>query len=136
MKPRGWHSRGFLPHFDGGEVLQFITVHLGDAMPVSVVREWKIELENETDEKKKLELHRRVEKYLDQGIGDCYLGISAIAEMVQESLVHQDGKRYKLIAWVIMPNHVRTKLTSCSAGADNSGRPTTLTDTSGTMTTL
>ena len=106
MKPRGWHSRGFLPHFDGGEVVQFITVHLGDATPLSVVRQWKAELENEPDERKKQELYWRVEKYLDQGMGNCYLGIPEVAAMIQESLTHHDGKRYKLIAWVIMPNHI------------------------------
>jgi len=24
----GWHSRGYLPHFDGGELAQFITFRL------------------------------------------------------------------------------------------------------------
>lgn len=86
--------------------MQFITVHLGDATPLSVVRQWKAELENEPDERKKQELYWRVEKYLDQGMGNCYLGIPEVAAMIQESLTHHDGKRYKLIAWVIMPNHI------------------------------
>jgi hypothetical protein len=29
-QPRGWYSRGYLPHFDGGAVPQFITIRLAD----------------------------------------------------------------------------------------------------------
>jgi len=46
---RGWHTRGYLPHFDGGEIVQFITIHLGDALPKVVIDRWKVELKNETD---------------------------------------------------------------------------------------
>ena len=103
--PVGWHSRGYLPHYDGGEILQFITLHLGDALPRKVIEKWKKELERETDERAKIELRKRVENYLDKGCGECYLKIKEIAEQVQESLLHFDAIRYKLIARVIMPNH-------------------------------
>ena len=86
--------------------MQFITLHLGDAMPLSVVKKWKLELENEADEKRKQELYWRTEKYLDRGMGECFLGIAEIASMVQEALRHHDGVRYKLICWTIMPNHI------------------------------
>jgi hypothetical protein len=33
QSPLGWHSRGYLPHFDGGELAQFITFRLHDALP-------------------------------------------------------------------------------------------------------
>ena len=65
--------------------MQFITLHLGDAMPLSVVKKWKLELENEADEKRKQELYWRTEKYLDRGMGECFLGIAEIASM-QEAL--------------------------------------------------
>ena len=65
--PRGWHCRGYLPHFDGGEICQFITLHLGDALPREVVERWKMELEREKDERAKIELYKRVENYLDRG---------------------------------------------------------------------
>jgi hypothetical protein len=25
-RPKGWYSRGYLPHFDGGQIPQFITL--------------------------------------------------------------------------------------------------------------
>jgi hypothetical protein len=31
--PAGWHSRGYLPHYDGGEIPQFITFRLADSLP-------------------------------------------------------------------------------------------------------
>lgn len=103
--PRGWHSRGYLPHFNGGEKLQFITLHLGDALPLAVVQRWKIELAREKDEDAKKALFWRVEKYVDQNFGACFLRQNAVAAQAQESLLRHHLKRYKLIAWVIMPNH-------------------------------
>lgn len=103
--PHGWHYRGYLPHFDGGEICQFITLHLGDALPQDVTRKWKAELENEKDEVAQTEFYRRVEKYLDQGYGHCYLRDERIAMQTQDSLLYFNAKRYNLIAWVIMPNH-------------------------------
>ncbi|HXG86472.1 MAG TPA: hypothetical protein VNI84_20805, partial [Pyrinomonadaceae bacterium] len=104
--PVGWHSRGYLPHFDGGSICQFITLHLGDALPREVIEKWKLELSREKDEKAKILFYKRIEDYLDKGCGECYLQNEAIAEQIQASLPYFDAVRYKLIAWVIMPNHI------------------------------
>jgi REP element-mobilizing transposase RayT len=103
---KGWHSRGYLPHFDGGEICQFVTVRLGDSLPQSVWRKWKSELEREKDEAAKLIIYQRFENYLDESYGECHLKDERIAEQVKESLTHFDSIRYKLLAWVVMPNHV------------------------------
>lgn len=103
---KGWHSRGYLPHFDGGEILQFITLHLGDALPVKVVEKWRTELRGELEEEAQIKLFWRVEKYIDNGYGGCFLNKAEIAEIVQNSLLHFDEERYRLISWVIMPNHI------------------------------
>ena len=34
--PREWHSRGYLPHFDGREMTQHVTFHLADSLPKEV----------------------------------------------------------------------------------------------------
>ncbi len=104
--PAGWHGRGYLPHFDGGEICQFITLHLGDALPREVVERWKLELSREKDEKAKITFYKRIEDYLDKGYGECCLQNEAIAGQMQASLLYFDTIRYKLIAWVIMPNHI------------------------------
>jgi REP element-mobilizing transposase RayT len=85
-------------------------VHLGDALPQKVINRWRLELEREKDEEAKIELFRRVEAYLDKGIGKCYLRKREIAELVQDSLLYFDGDRYKLISWTVMPNHLHLLL--------------------------
>jgi len=46
-KATGWHSRGYLPHFDAGEVFQSITFRLHDSMPQSLLEMWREELARE-----------------------------------------------------------------------------------------
>lgn len=56
-------------------------------------------------------MRKRIERYLDQSYGNCALRNRTVAEIVQNSLLHFDGERYRLSAWVIMPNHVHLLLT-------------------------
>ena len=51
-------------------------------------------------------MRRRIEFYLDQNRGSCYLRNPIIAELIQDSMLFLDGSRYHLIAWVVMPNHI------------------------------
>src|SRR6266536_753904 len=46
---RGWHQRGYLPHFDAPGVTQFVTFQLHDAFPVARHPELEAIL-NEQDE--------------------------------------------------------------------------------------
>lgn len=101
--PRYWHSRGYLPHFDKDGYTQFITFRLADSVPQAVLENWRDDLER--DEITDADFRRRVEYYLDQNYGDGSLRIPAIANLVQETLLKWDGERYRLISWVIMPNH-------------------------------
>ena len=106
----GWHSRGYLPHFDGGAIPQFVTLHLADSVPTTVKKRWLQQLDHLVESEQKIMLRTRVEKYLDIGYGQCYLKDSRIAAMVQESLLAFDRVRYELFAWVIMPNHTHSLL--------------------------
>ena len=107
--PRYWHSRGYLPHFDKEEYTQFITFRLADSMPQEVLEKWRVELGK--GEITDIDLRRRIEVYLDQNYGSGHLRDSRIAAVLQETLLKWDGERYKLIAWVIMPNHGHVLLT-------------------------
>lgn len=102
--PRIWHSRGYIPHVDPGESVQFITFRLADSMPQNVLERWRSELA--AGEITDARLRQRVELYLDQNYGAASLSDPRIASLVQNSLLEFDGKRYRLIAWVVMPNHV------------------------------
>jgi putative DNA methylase len=99
---RGWHSRGYLPHFDAPGVLQMITYRLHDAMPASRRHEWAELLKIEDERERRI----KIEEYLDAGHGECHLRQQEIASVIQENLLRFDGIRYRLLAWVIMPNHV------------------------------
>lgn len=99
---KGWYTPKKLPHFDASGTRQFITYRLGDALPASRRSEWEIFLKLEDD----LEKQRKIEMYLDRGHGECHLRDPRVAALVQDNLWHHDGVKYRLLAWVIMPNHV------------------------------
>ena len=101
-RPRGWNSRGYLPHFDSAQLVQSITFRLADALPRHVVEALANNPEALTDS----ERLAKIEGYLNAGHGACHLGEARIGELVEQALLRFDGERYRLIAWVVMPNHV------------------------------
>ena len=107
----GWHSRGYLPHFDGQALPQFITFNLEDAIPSKVIERWRIELKSLRYEQERIVLQKRIDKYLDHGYGQCFLRVAEVAKMVQDALLRFDGGRYRLFSWVVMPNHVHCLMT-------------------------
>jgi putative transposase len=99
---RGWHSRGYLPHFDAPGTQQFLTWRLADSLPASRRGEWEHLLRIEDEREKQIQF----EKYLDQGHGSCVLPRADVAEAVERTFLFDDDRRCRLLAWVIMPNHV------------------------------
>jgi REP element-mobilizing transposase RayT len=99
---RGWHQRGYLPHFDAPGVTQFVTFQLTDSFPIKRRAEWESIL-SETDDSAK---RKKLEAWLDRGDGECWLRRSNLARLVETVLQRSDGDKYHLQAWVIMPNHV------------------------------
>lgn len=102
----GWHSRDYLPHFDEPGLVQAITFRLADALPVAVLERWQSELADEPDRIKERFMRQRIEDWIDAGHGSCALRDARVAQMVEEALFHFDGQRYRLLAWVVMPNHM------------------------------
>jgi REP element-mobilizing transposase RayT len=111
LRAAGWHSRGYLPHFDGRAIPQFITLRLADSIPKKVIECWKQELRHLDDEQDRILLQKRIERYLDQGYGRVFLKDTEVAKIVQDSLLKFDGLRYNLFSWVVMPNHTHSLLT-------------------------
>jgi putative DNA methylase len=109
--PCGWRSRGYLPHFEGGPIPQSITFRLIDSLPTVQMREWAAELVELPIQQAENERRRRIEEYLDKGAGELWLSQDSIAELVEQPLLCFDGQRYRLHAWVVMPNHVHVLIT-------------------------
>jgi len=95
---RGWHRRRYLPHFDVAGAVQMITYRLADALPRHVASE----LSHSDDAKNR----KRAEALLDVGYGSCILRRPQVARVVVENWHHFDAERYRLLSWVVMPNHV------------------------------
>ena len=104
--PRGWHSRGYLPHFDSDVATQHVTFHLADSLPKEMLQRLEAELQAVSEAKRDAERRKRVDAWIDAGHGSCVLRESDIARMVEDALLFFDGQRYQLLAWVVMPNHV------------------------------
>jgi putative transposase len=109
---KGWHSRGYLPHFDIPGEIQALTFRLADSVPRSVIDSWKMELSIGPDlpPKAAAELRRRITHYEDAGHGECLLREARHAAVVEDCLLHADGQQYRLMEWCIMPNHVHVMI--------------------------
>ncbi len=103
---RGWYSRGYLPHLDAVQVIQHITFHLADSLPDNALQRMHDEIALITPSGQSRKRRERLQEMLDSGLGCCLLADRRCADLVEQSLLHGDGERYRLLAWVVMPNHV------------------------------
>jgi hypothetical protein len=116
----GLHSRGYLPHLKSEGKSYFVTFRIAGTLPKNILLEFKKEREaivqkaNATRRSltraEQQELFywysARVDAYLDTSNINCWLKNHAIAKLVHDALLHFNGQRYLLHAWVIMSNHV------------------------------
>jgi type I restriction enzyme R subunit/putative DNA methylase len=79
-----------------------ITFRLADSMPASRRGEWEhlLKIENSVEKR------TRLESYLDRGLGDCRLRDPRVAKHCEDAMLFFHQKRYELLAWCVMPNHV------------------------------
>jgi putative transposase len=102
----GRRSRGYLPHRDRLHLLQSITFRQADSLPQSELKQLEQKLLLLPEIRKDVEKRKRIDRWLDAGMGCCALRNAEAAEFVQRALLHFDGERYQVLAWAIMPNHV------------------------------
>jgi hypothetical protein len=107
--PKNWASRGHLPHYDTAGKYQMVTYRLADSLPEEALE--RIERASpgsagSLPAEETLKRRKLIERYLDRGYGSCILTHPPIAQMIIDNWKHFDGKRYDLIAYVVMPNHV------------------------------
>ncbi len=108
---------GTLPHWEQGEVIQFVTFRLGDSLPKEKIQQWNFQREAWMNTwpppwtpELEAEYHRRfslkLERWLDEGSGSCLLKEPANREALSEAMMRFQNERVIHHSWVIMPNHV------------------------------
>ncbi|MDD2238196.1 MAG: transposase [Kiritimatiellae bacterium] len=109
-----------MPHFDSNDVIQHVTFHLADSLPKDAVQLLLEEIQDLDPEQQDIEKHHRLEALIDAGHGACWLRRPDCAQRVQDALLHFDAERYRMIAWVVMPNHVHALFQTMNRWSMNS----------------
>ena len=90
-----------LPHWQQAGATYFVTFRLADSLPAEV----QARLE-EMQRLNEAATFAWIDRYLDAGSGRCLFRNPRLAGVVANSLRYFNGDRYRLDAFVIMPNHV------------------------------
>jgi REP element-mobilizing transposase RayT len=109
--------RDNLPHVRQQNIIYFVTFRLGDSLPVGRLAELKerrdrwLRLNPEPHTPQVQQDYRRIwtvriENLMDAGHGACPLRDPDCRGVVEACLRHDDGSKYRLGQFVIMPNHV------------------------------
>ena len=109
--------RGHLPHWNQFGKLQFVTFRLADSLPQDKLAELRADKEaferqhprpwsSDTESEYYRHFGSAIDRWLDAGYGACCLRFPFVRKIVEDALMHFDGQRYRIHAFVIMPNHV------------------------------
>jgi REP element-mobilizing transposase RayT len=119
-------TRDRLPHWNQADCVQFVTFRLADSLPQSKLQEYRRNKQewlgahpkpwDEATEQEYEESFTAVmDRWTDAGYGKCLMRTKAVRDAVADAIMHFDGDRYTIHAYVIMPNHVHV-LTSPMPG--------------------
>jgi len=116
-------TRRNLPHWYKPGFAHFVTYRLAKAIPVAKLREWRDRRDSllhrglpadESQTAFRERLHKQFfaayDNDLDTRCTRNWLTDDRVAAMVRENLYHQHGRKYQLLAWCVMPNHVHVVL--------------------------
>ncbi len=106
-----------LPHWRQAGATYFVTFRLNDSLPESKLRELrgiKAEWERKhpsprsqaIQDEMGRDLSRRIEEWLDQGMGSCVLRRPELAERLVAAMHDGDASNHELGCYVVMPNHI------------------------------
>ena len=112
-----------LPHWQQPKSMQFLTFRLGDAMPETKIRQWRevlaIWLDHhpkpwspKVEEEHQKRFVWKLEHWLDEGAGSCLLRNPDLRKHLENTIMHDHGKKAEIHALVIMPNHVHLLFTA------------------------
>ena len=117
--------RRHLPHIHLGQATFFITFRLHNSLPNWIIRQIQEDLElermllmNGVGDRKEFQrsYFEQFDKILDaQKDGNRWLNDPLIASIVADAILYRNGKRFNLISYSIMPNHVHLLVTVTDA---------------------
>ena len=110
-----------IPHWNQVNCVQFVSFRLADSLPQSKLQEfrkikekWFAEHPKPWDTATQAEYETVIggvmEEWIDAGYGECLLKDKRVRDIIAGSIMHFDGERYGIHAFVIMPNHVHVLL--------------------------
>ena len=111
------NTSGILPHWHQDGKMQYVTFRLADSLPKSVcqdlherVSQFKKTHPEPWDEIVKQlywkEIGPMQHRLLDNGYGSCILRNRECRKVLVDTIAYRDDIDYKVISYVIMPNHV------------------------------
>lgn len=111
-----------LPHWEQSGTTNFLTFRLADSLPKSVLDDYRISKERfleshpqpwnpDTETSFHQHVSIKLEHALDNGYGNCLLLNPENAQILEQTLLHFSNKRFTLLSFVIMPNHIHALFT-------------------------
>ncbi len=111
-----------LPHWQQGEVIQFVTFRLADSLPETKLRIWREERDTfldffpqpwspEIEKEYHSRFTRQLEDWLDAGSGSCLFRDPTLRQILADILMRYQGERVHHHSWIIMPNHLHLLFT-------------------------
>ncbi len=112
-------TRGHLPHWYKPGAAHFVTFRLAGSLPMDTIRQLQQRKEHllrqrrpsgTTESAYRERVHKQLfvsyDRVLDEGSSVSWLKDGRLAALVRGSLYFLHGKKYDLLAFTIMPNHV------------------------------
>ncbi len=134
---RSFYQR-HLPHYQPSGHTYFVTFRLANSLPQSVLKELLSERELNLKQIEGISNRKeKMERYLDfqrayfskfdtilncQKTGPLWLNQKPAAKIVYDSLIFYDSKKYELLCFTIMPNHVHIVFTPHDLDIENTNK--------------
>ena len=110
---RGWYFHTPEPDPEIPYDIQLISLRLADALPPAELEQMNIDARSVQPASHVHFKRERTEAILNAGHGCCALQNPQLARAVLDVLEDQHAKRYKLIAWCILPNQLHVLIEPC-----------------------
>ena len=119
MKHREIFTRRKLPHWYVPGAAHFVTYRIAGTIPIAVLEEFRNNAEAKLKKAPppgisardyRVLFHKQFfagyDRYLDNTCKIDWLARNDVATVIRENLYHHNGRKYQLLAYCVMPNHV------------------------------